>query len=169
MHTNLKHILLGTLSAAMLCSTPALADCVVTKQDGKTTFVTGTCSENFAQAPQPTRVNPYQPTYYGYNTSPYYTRYRLQPDYYRHSVDDNVAAIQTKLIRLGYWVGPEGVNGVRGSDTIQAIKDFQKQHGLKVDGVVGPQTAYKLNERTANFDYSNRWVRYPDYASGDYR
>ena len=177
---NTTKILLGTVAASMLLAAPAFADCVVTRPDGKSVFVTGTCTHNLAPAPQPTRATPYQPAYYGYGygyqgyqgyqTPAQYSRYHVRPDYYRLSASsDNIAAVQTKLVRLGFWVGPEGVNGVRGSDTIQAIKDFQRHHGLKADGVVGEKTAYKLNERTANYDYSNRWVRSPDYASGYYR
>jgi hypothetical protein len=167
-------MVLGWLALSLAVTVPAFADCVVTGADGKQTFVRGTCSENFAKDPQP-RLNPYQPIYhptqygYGYQAQPYYTRYHVQPDYYRTSKDDNIAAIQTKLIRLGYWVGPEGVNGIRGSDTVQAIKDFQRNHGLKVDGVVGPRTAYKLNERAANFALSNRWVSYPEQRPEYYR
>jgi hypothetical protein len=172
--------LLGFCAASLLLASPALADCIVTGPDGKRVFISGTCSENLAQQPQ-VRINPYQPHYnptqysynygYGYTAQPYYSRYHVQPDYYRTSSNDNIAAVQTKLIRLGYWVGPEGVNGIRGSDTIQAIKDFQRSHGLKVDGVVGTKTAYKLNERSANFDLSNRWVGYPGYQAptGYYR
>jgi cell wall-associated NlpC family hydrolase len=49
-----------------------------------------------------------------------------------------VAAIQTQLKELGYNVGY--IDGDFGSMTTEAIKAFQKDHGLDDDGVVGSQT-----------------------------
>jgi uncharacterized protein (TIGR02594 family) len=47
-------------------------------------------------------------------------------------------AIQKRLHKLGYNPGP--IDGVRGRLTINAIKLFQAQSGLVVDGIVGPAT-----------------------------
>jgi N-acetyl-anhydromuramyl-L-alanine amidase AmpD len=50
----------------------------------------------------------------------------------------NVAEIQRALLARGYDPGP--VDGDLGPKTRAAVKAFQKDHGLKVDGIVGPVT-----------------------------
>lgn len=51
--------------------------------------------------------------------------------------------IQRRLTALGFDPGP--ADGIRGPRTIRAIKAFQKERGLHVDGIVGPVTAAALN------------------------
>lgn len=51
-------------------------------------------------------------------------------------------AIQRRLHKLGYNPGP--IDGVRGRLTINAVKLFQAQNGLVVDGLVGPATLAAL-------------------------
>jgi peptidoglycan hydrolase-like protein with peptidoglycan-binding domain len=51
-----------------------------------------------------------------------------------------VVECQTDLITLGYSCGPKGADGWYGDATISAVKAFQKDHGLSVDGVCGPKT-----------------------------
>lgn len=46
--------------------------------------------------------------------------------------DPAVAAIQTALLARGYSVGPKGVDGIMGSDTIAAIRKYQADHNLPV-------------------------------------
>ena len=53
-----------------------------------------------------------------------------------------VLEIQKALKVAGFDPGP--LDGIRGRQTIAAIKAFQQQHGLEADGIVGPQTAAKL-------------------------
>jgi hypothetical protein len=53
-----------------------------------------------------------------------------------------VAALQSRLTSLGYWVGPS--NGNFGDSTEQAVYALQKAAGLSRDGIVGPQTAAAL-------------------------
>lgn len=50
--------------------------------------------------------------------------------------------IQAKLASLGYRTGP--LDGVWGRQTEAAVKQYQADHGLPVDGVVGPQTVASL-------------------------
>lgn len=50
----------------------------------------------------------------------------------------NVADIQRALKARGY--DPGLIDGVLGPKTRTAVKAFQKAHGLKVDGIVGPVT-----------------------------
>lgn len=58
-----------------------------------------------------------------------------------------IKAIQEKLIRLGYNLGPWGADGDPGPMTQGAIKDFQGKNGLEVDGVAGPLTNAQLDVR----------------------
>lgn len=53
--------------------------------------------------------------------------------------------IQTMLNKLGYKLK---VDGVLGEATLRAIKAFQKNNGLKVDGIVGPITKELLEKLT---------------------
>ena len=52
--------------------------------------------------------------------------------------------VQQRLIAKGYSVGSSGADGYRGPDTVAAIKKFQKDNGLTVDGLPGPVTLAKL-------------------------
>lgn len=52
--------------------------------------------------------------------------------------------IQRALIAQGYDLGPTKADGIWGRASIAATKLFQGDHGLKVDGVVGPATLKAL-------------------------
>ena len=49
-----------------------------------------------------------------------------------------VTQIQTKLKRWGYY--SRNVDGIYGSQTVAAVKKFQKKNGLTVDGIAGKNT-----------------------------
>lgn len=49
-----------------------------------------------------------------------------------------VRTIQEKLKRWGYYSG--SVDGIYGSQTVSAVKSFQKKNRLTVDGIAGTQT-----------------------------
>jgi len=51
---------------------------------------------------------------------------------------EEVRKIQTKLKRWGYYNG--NIDGIYGSQTLSAVKSFQKKNGLTVDGIAGPKT-----------------------------
>ena len=55
-----------------------------------------------------------------------------------------VIELQTKLIKLGYSCGDTGADGVVGDDTYRAVRMFQQNNNLSVDGKVGPATWAKL-------------------------
>ena len=57
---------------------------------------------------------------------------------------DDVRAVQLQLIDLGY--APGTADGIFGSRTKQAVSAFQKNAGLKADGVVGPRTYEELGQ-----------------------
>lgn len=54
------------------------------------------------------------------------------------SVGDDVTRLQERLTELGYYAGV--ISGQFLDNTQGAVSAFQKQNGLKVDGVVGPDT-----------------------------
>lgn len=54
--------------------------------------------------------------------------------------DNNVKAVQGMLISKGYSVGRCGADGYFGEDTFEAVKRFQSNNGLLVDGIVGRDT-----------------------------
>lgn len=51
---------------------------------------------------------------------------------------EEVRQIQTKLKRWGYYNG--SVDGIYGSQTLSAVKYFQKKNGLTADGIAGTKT-----------------------------
>lgn len=51
---------------------------------------------------------------------------------------EEVRQIQTKLKRWGYYNG--NVDGIYGSQTLEAVKYFQRKNGLTVDGIAGTKT-----------------------------
>lgn len=59
-----------------------------------------------------------------------------------------VKEAQTMLYNLGYNLGKWGVDGDFGSATQAAVKEFQRDHKLAQDGVVGPLTWDALQKAT---------------------
>ncbi|SDB96129.1 peptidoglycan-binding domain-containing protein [Shouchella lonarensis] len=56
----------------------------------------------------------------------------------------NVLRVQRALVSLGYppdkKANQRGADGWYGTKTANAIRRFQRDHGLKVDGIYGPAT-----------------------------
>ena len=61
-----------------------------------------------------------------------------------------VTLLQTKLQQKGYDLGSYGIDGDFGSATEKAVKQFQEDHDIKVDGIVGTGTWNKLDEQGTN-------------------
>lgn len=59
--------------------------------------------------------------------------------------DDNIAALQEALDICGYKPGKH--DGMMGKRTRNAIRDFQQDANIDVDGDVGPQTRGALSQR----------------------
>lgn len=57
-----------------------------------------------------------------------------------------VADVQKALVALGYPLPKHGVDGIRGPETVAAVKKFQTDNALTVDGDPGPNTVAKLND-----------------------
>jgi hypothetical protein len=88
--------------------------------------------------------------YYGYGYGyPYYGSYPYGYDYGYYAPgttvyatrgindDATVAAVQRRLARGGYYHG--SVDGVIGPGTRAAIRAFERNNGLPVDGLIDPQ------------------------------
>ena len=71
-----------------------------------------------------------------------------------------VKEIQRKLNEYGFSVG--NVDGIFGSKTLQAVKNYQKSRGLVVDGIVGNATAKALGITLNSGSSGNS-----NYAGGD--
>ena len=63
---------------------------------------------------------------------------------------EDVREMQAALIARGYDLGRWGADGIFGAQTLKAVKAFQKDCGLKTDGVCGPETWGKLLQSSAS-------------------
>jgi len=74
---------------------------------------------------------------------------------------DRVLEVQRKLRQWDFYDGP--LSGVYGPETFEAVRRFQRRHGLKADGVVGQRTAAAMGIR---LDGAVRQVRYVQARGG---
>lgn len=63
------------------------------------------------------------------------------------SSGDGVRAVQYALQKLGYELGPKGIDGMFGQYTYNAVREFQKSSGISVDGIVGVNTRAKFKAK----------------------
>ena len=64
-----------------------------------------------------------------------------------------VTQIQTKLKRWGYYNG--NIDGIYGTQTVEAVKYFQRKNGLTVDGIAGPNTLKAMGIMTSSSSSSS--------------
>lgn len=60
-----------------------------------------------------------------------------------------VTLAQTELMNRGYQLPKFGADGDFGSETLNAVKQFQRDNGLDPDGVIGPHTWEALQGKPA--------------------
>ena len=73
------------------------------------------------------------------------------------SKGSEVKTLQEALIKAGYSVGSSGADGILGKGTESAIKKYQKDKGLTVDGIAGKNTLGSLyTTKTTNTNKSNK-------------
>lgn len=60
------------------------------------------------------------------------------------STGEAVRKLQNSLVSAGYNVGSTGADGIYGPATQRAVRQYQKDMGLQVDGIAGAQTLGKL-------------------------
>lgn len=77
------------------------------------------------------------------------------------SVGSQVTDIQKVLKDKGYYSG--NIDGIFGINTKNAVVNFQKDNGLKADGIVGEKTLSALGVKNQNTDF------YQNYTSADYQ
>ena len=65
------------------------------------------------------------------------------------NINPAVADIQKVLLALGYKLPKHGVDGSRGPETRNAVKQFQRDNNLTVDGDPGPVTIGAMNRLVA--------------------
>jgi hypothetical protein len=65
---------------------------------------------------------------------------------------EDVRAMQTNLIRLGYDCGRWGADGDFGDATEMALKKFQSEHGLEADGEYGPLSKAAMDKAIADLE-----------------
>lgn len=70
-----------------------------------------------------------------------------RPTLRKGSKGDAVKRVQEELIARGYDLTPYGADGDFGKRTEAAVKQFQRDHGLEADGIVGPKTYAALDEQ----------------------
>ena len=75
--------------------------------------------------------------------------------YRQGSTGTVVTQIQKKLAAQGYYRA--AIDGVYGSRTAAAVRSYQKDHGLKVDGICGPETlgALGIEQKAASSQENN--------------
>ena len=66
---------------------------------------------------------------------------------------DEVTQIQTKLKRWGYYNG--NIDGIYGTQTVNAVKYFQRKNGLTQDGIAGPATLKAMGITSSSSSSSN--------------
>lgn len=59
---------------------------------------------------------------------------------HKGSTGAEVKSLQKKLLQIGYYLGSYGADGDYGDATVTAVRKFQKDNSLAVDGEAGPNT-----------------------------
>lgn len=89
------------------------------------------------------------------NTSASYEEQAEKKTYLRKGDSGSeVKTLQENLIRLGYSCGSAGADGDFGDKTDAALRAFQKDHGLNVDGLAGEKTQAKIKELLKAKEYT---------------
>jgi peptidoglycan hydrolase-like protein with peptidoglycan-binding domain len=73
---------------------------------------------------------------------------------------DAVKALQAKLQAMGF--NPGTVDGVFGPKTDQAVRRYQEQNGLQIDGIAGPETFTSLGMMGDDEPAAVETLRHPE-------
>lgn len=80
---------------------------------------------------------------------------------------EDVKAMQTNLIRLGYDCGRWGADGDFGDATEMALKKFQSEHGLEADGEYGPLSKAAMDKAIASMEQAHSEPRKVKISGGN--
>ncbi len=83
---------------------------------------------------------------------------------YWGSRGSEVTTLQQKLKHWGYFNG--FTDGVYGSATYNAVRDFQRKNGLRADGVVGPNTRAALGMVGGQTQFKSQVANVPTVSRG---
>lgn len=103
-----------------------------------------TAIKNGGYATSPTYINTIMGIIDKYNLTQYDGVVTGAPLHRKHSTvkmgsrNEDVTYLQTRLTAKGYGVGK--IDGIFGIKTLEAVKAFQAENGLVVDGIVGEKT-----------------------------
>lgn len=75
-----------------------------------------------------------------------------RPTLRRGSKGPYVIELQTDLVKLGYGVGPCGIDGDYGRATAAAVETFQYDRKIGIDGICGPATWAEIDKALAEKD-----------------
>jgi N-acetylmuramoyl-L-alanine amidase len=78
-----------------------------------------------------------------------------------------VSDVQKRLHALGYELGNEGLDGFLGPRSQLALRAFQQERGLLVDGVLGPNTWRELVEAGCALGDRLLYLRVPNFRGDD--
>lgn len=80
-----------------------------------------------------------------------------------------VKKLQQALVNAGYDVGSAGVDGIYGNATAAAVRKYQQDKGLSVDGIAGEQTLGSLyGSGTSQATTAKTSTATPDYSQYQY-
>lgn len=71
---------------------------------------------------------------------------RLNANLEKGSKGEDVKKLQRRLIEMGFDLDKYGADGVFGPETQKALKEFEKQYGLTIDGIYDEEDHKKIEE-----------------------
>lgn len=78
---------------------------------------------------------------------------------------EDVKTLQKRLMMLGYKLPKYGADGDFGEETDKAVREFQKDQGLVVDGVVGTDTLAAISKALRNQNDNNAVDKLTSYVA----
>jgi len=78
-----------------------------------------------------------------------------------------VSDVQQRLFALRFDLGGEGLDGFLGPHTVAAVKSFQQDRGLLVDGIVGANTWREIVEAGYTLGERLLYLRVPHFRGDD--
>src|SRR5690625_2128285 len=88
----------------------------------------------------------------------------FSPQVIQHgAIGDDVIELQARLKHIGFYTGP--VDGVFGWRTYWALRNFQYEFGMEIDGIAGAQAKEMLVKSTEYNEAETKAEMYPNQES----